>query len=180
MTAPFTPTNPTQVITDLIELARTTNLALDDSEEFEGGDGRTHAITGQHFDVVCEAIRRVESLPDDKPGECLGPAQKAEWALRHILTAHSNDVAAPAAAAPTVPEGGPPGSGGWEKHAIEMERQRDYYRQRCDTMAEYQRGDAWYWQGDGGDNLESMSNGMLVVIRADQLRALAARKQGGE
>lgn len=99
MTAPITLTNSTQIITDLIELARTINLALDDSEEFEGEDGRAHAITGQHFDDVCEAIHRLESLPDDNPGVCLGPAQKAEWALRHMLAAHPDDVAVDALAA---------------------------------------------------------------------------------
>lgn len=78
---------------------------------------------------------------------------------------------APSAAAAEI-EGGPPGSGGWEKHAIEMERQRDYYRQRCHTMEEHQNGGVWYWQGDDGDSLESMGNSMLVVIRADQLRSL--------
>lgn len=78
---------------------------------------------------------------------------------------------APSAAAAEI-EGGPPGSGGWEKHAVEMERQRDYYRQRCHTMEEHQNGGVWYWQGDDGDNLESMGNSMLVVIRADQLRSL--------
>ena len=78
---------------------------------------------------------------------------------------------APSAAVAEI-EGGPPGSGGWEKHAIEMERQRDYYRQRCHTMEEHQNGGVWYWQGDDGDSLESMGNSMLVVIRADQLRSL--------
>ena len=72
------------VITDLIDLARTVNLALDDSEEMEGDNGRAHVINGQNFDDVCEALARLEALPDDKPGETMGPAQKAEWALRHL------------------------------------------------------------------------------------------------
>lgn len=66
--------------------------------------------------------------------------------------------------------------GGLEKHAIEMEIQRDHYRQRAQTMHEHQQGDVWYWQGDGEDHLESMINGLVVVIRADQLRELAAPK----
>lgn len=87
MTASITPTTLTQVITDLIELARRINLALDDSEEFEGSDGRTHAITAQHFDDICDAIHWLEALPDNKPGETLSPAGKAEWALRDLIQA---------------------------------------------------------------------------------------------
>lgn len=80
--------DPTQAttITDLIELARTVNLALDDSEEMEGDHGRQHVIDGQHFDDVCEALARLEALPDDKPGAAMGPSQKAQWALRGLLT----------------------------------------------------------------------------------------------
>lgn len=97
MTAPITPTTLTQVITDLIELARRINLALDDSEEFEGSDGRTHAITAQHFDDICDAIHWLEALPDNKPGETLSPAGKAEWALRDLIEAREaqNSQAAP-------------------------------------------------------------------------------------
>lgn len=67
---------------------------------------------------------------------------------------------------------GPPGSGGWKTHAEAMERERDHYRQRAQTMYEHQRGEVWYWQGDGSDHPESMVNSLPVVIRADQLRAL--------
>ena len=35
----------------------------------------------------------------------------------------------------------------------------------------------WYWQGDGYDQPESLVNEVVVVIRADQLRALLDRKQ---
>lgn len=35
-------------------------------------------------------------------------------------------------------------------------------------------GDVWHWQGDGSDNLQSMSGGMVVCIRADELRELVA------
>jgi hypothetical protein len=41
----------------------------------------------------------------------------------------------------------------------------------------HDKGDVWYWQGDGGDNLESMSMGMVVVICADDFRAALARAQ---
>ena len=36
-----------------------------------------------------------------------------------------------------------------------------------------ERGDYWIWMGDAEDHLESMSDGMLVLIRADQLRAIS-------
>lgn len=72
------------------------------------------------------------------------------------------------------PEGGPPGSGGWQHHAETMERERDHWRERARTMEEHQRGTVWYWQGDGNDHPESMVNSLPVVIRADQLRALIA------
>ena len=47
-------------------------------------------------------------------------------------------------------------------------------RARLQTLYEHQRGECWYWQGDGQDHLESLCNTLPVVIRADQLRALVA------
>lgn len=73
---------------------------------------------------------------------------------------------------------GPPGSGGWQAHAKDMERERDHYRQRAQTMYEHQQGQVWYWQGDGNDHPESMVNSLPVVIRADQLRALMPQCRG--
>jgi hypothetical protein len=37
-------------------------------------------------------------------------------------------------------------------------------------------GDVWYWQGDGSDNPGSMSNSMIVVINAADLRAALANQ----
>lgn len=70
----------------LITLAHATHLALDDSEEFEGPEGRSHGIAGQNFDDICQALGVLEELPDDKPGETLAPGGRAEWALRRLLT----------------------------------------------------------------------------------------------
>lgn len=75
-------------INALIELTRATFIALDDSEEQEGEDGRQHAINSANFDAVSNALDRLDELPDDKPGETLGAAGKAEWALRTLLAAH--------------------------------------------------------------------------------------------
>lgn len=38
----------------------------------------------------------------------------------------------------------------------------------------------WYWQGDGYDHPESLTSDAVVVIRADQLRALLATQQPPE
>lgn len=74
-----------KVVQDLIELARRVHLALDDSEEQQGPNGRQHALDSQHFDDLCEALDCLEDLPDDKPGMTMGPAGKADWALRQVL-----------------------------------------------------------------------------------------------
>ncbi|HEF4754632.1 TPA: hypothetical protein SAP12_002807 [Burkholderia multivorans] len=74
-----------EAIAAMIELTRATFIALDDSEEQEGADGRQHAIDSANFDAVSNALDRLEELPDDKPGETLNAAGKAEWALRALL-----------------------------------------------------------------------------------------------
>ena len=75
---------------------------------------------------------------------------------------------------PLRAEGGPPGSGGWMLYAQEMMRERDCFRRQFQIIQDHKQGEVWYWQGDGGDHLESMANSLPVVIRADQLRALLA------
>ena len=73
------------VVAKLITLAHATNIALDDSEEREGDDGREHAVSSFNFDAVCRALDALEELPDDKPGYALDAAGKACWALRDLL-----------------------------------------------------------------------------------------------
>ncbi|WP_448252852.1 hypothetical protein [Ottowia oryzae] len=73
------------VIRALIALTRATFIALDDSEEFEGEDGRCHSISGQDFDDVEKALDVLDELPDDRPGYTLASYGKAQWALRRIL-----------------------------------------------------------------------------------------------
>ena len=75
----------TAVIRSLIDLARQVDHALDDSEEVDYSGYRSHNIAGQDFDDVVDALDALEDLPDDKPGMTLGPAGKAEWALRRLL-----------------------------------------------------------------------------------------------
>lgn len=57
----------------------------------------------------------------------------------------------------------------------EVERERDWYKTRAQTMHEHQNGQVWYWQGDGEDHPETLVNSLPVVIRADQLRELIAK-----
>ena len=67
---------------------------------------------------------------------------------------------------------------GWKEEA---EHQKALYERACrqiELLKEHERGHIWMWQGDGSDNLSSMSNGMAVLIRADQLRAQQAAAPG--
>lgn len=111
--------------------------------------------------------------------EELRAAKAGRDALREALENHPGNykltksecaAMADVLATSTEPHAAPNGSGGWAQQAIEMEHQRDYYRQRAQTVCEHQKGEVWYWQGDGHDNLESLANSLPVVIRADQLR----------
>lgn len=86
-TTPPCPATPSYraVLQILLDLARVTHAALDDSEELAGDHGRVHAIDGQAFEDMCEQLDRLDALPDDQPGVTLGPSGKAHWALRHVL-----------------------------------------------------------------------------------------------
>lgn len=79
------------VIQRLLDLARQVDHALDDSEEVDSDGFRSHNIAGQDFDDVVEALDVLEDLPDDRPGMTLGPAGKAEWALRRLLPITGDD-----------------------------------------------------------------------------------------
>ena len=100
------------------------------------------------------------SLDDVRPGV-------ARDEIEALASSIAGAMAVPAAPAPA-------GTGGWKIHAENMERDRNYWRDRAQTMHEHQKGECWYWQGDGNDNPESMVNSLPVVIRADALRELLA------
>ncbi|MGD1826920.1 hypothetical protein A203_16590 [Chromobacterium violaceum] len=102
-TAPVVPDCWRDVVRDLVALAQVVSIALDDSEERQGDEGRVHLIDSDNFDEVCGALDKLDELPDDKPGYTLGPAGKAEWVLRRLLsstpaTAEDSSVDQPAAA----------------------------------------------------------------------------------
>ncbi len=99
-------------------------------------------------------------------------AGKDEVADELLATAVRADQAAAAPAAPADKA-----LAGWQEHAVQMERDRDYWRQRAEMMRAHQEKECWYWQGDGHDHPESMVGSLQVVIRADQLRALMAEPQ---
>ena len=104
-TAPAVPDRWRDVVRDLVALARVVSIALDDSEERQGDEGRVHLIDSDNFDEVCGALDKLDELPDDKPGYTLGPAGKTEWALRRLLsstpaTAEDSSADQPAAAGP--------------------------------------------------------------------------------
>lgn len=84
LAAPAAGTGQHPVIGMLIEVARCAFLALDNSEEREGPDGREHVLDAQSFDDLSGALDALDGLPDDQPGVTMGPAQKAEWALRTV------------------------------------------------------------------------------------------------
>lgn len=71
----------------------------------------------------------------------------------------------------------PAGSGGWKAYAKDLEIDREYYRGRANMMSMHQRGECWYWQGDGNDHVDSMTNSLPVVIRADVLYDLINKKE---
>ena len=61
---------------------------------------------------------------------------------------------------------------GW-KEQCEFENRR--YRDMCDTMVSqhlFENDDVWGWMGNDEDDLESMSNGMRIIISAEALRSL--------
>ncbi|MEJ1934502.1 hypothetical protein WDZ92_30260, partial [Nostoc sp. NIES-2111] len=72
---------------------------------------------------------------------------------------------------------GPTTLEGWRSAALDGEKERDWLRERLRLITRHQEKDCWYWQNDGEDHLESMTNALPVVIRADHLRALLANVQ---
>lgn len=74
-----------KVIAALIDATRAAFHALDDSEEREGPNGRLYVIQSHDYDELSASLDALDELPDDKPRYTLGPAGKAEWALRALL-----------------------------------------------------------------------------------------------
>ena len=60
----------------------------------------------------------------------------------------------------------------WQKEAEGLQRRLHLAECDLDLRRAHQARDAWYFQGDGEDHLESLSNRRVVVIHAADLRFL--------
>lgn len=151
-----------------------------------------YSVTGDIKDINTllisrdEAVQLTATVPNgwvlvpvkaDLNQLCAGEAAWYNWGQDNCITTEVNFqrvYKAMLSATPAAPQPAPAGSGGWESHAKELERELAYWRQRAKTMLDHQDGECWYWQGDGTDHPESMVGSLPVVIRADDLRALMA------
>lgn len=88
-----------QALEGLCAVAAAAHHVADDSPY----DGSTVAVESGDMEALGQALDKLEGLPDDQPGYLMGPASKAEWALRRLL-----DVASPLEApeAPAAKPGG--------------------------------------------------------------------------
>lgn len=74
------------IVDVLIGLVRDTHFLLDNSEEREDKeDGIIHIVQQRDYERTSATLDVLEALPDDRPGYVLGPAGKAQWALRNLL-----------------------------------------------------------------------------------------------
>lgn len=67
---------------------------------------------------------------------------------------------------------------GWEQEAELHRNSVKKLQADNDLLRKHQNGDVWYYQGDGGDNIESMGHNMVVVIHAGDLRELIKNGEG--
>jgi hypothetical protein len=70
------------VIQSLLEVVRCAWAAMDNTED----DGKSKHWNEPDFDALSNAMDALDALPDDRPGYAMGPAAKAEWALRAPAT----------------------------------------------------------------------------------------------
>jgi hypothetical protein len=70
-----------RVINLLLDVALKAYFAMDDTCD----DGAGLHWDRDSFDELSDAMDELEELPDDKPDVTMGPAAKAEWALRDLL-----------------------------------------------------------------------------------------------
>lgn len=108
----------------------------------------------------------------DSPSNSAWMVEAAERNINAVRAMLASATPAPRA------EPAPAGSGGWEAHAKALEQELVYWKQRAQAMHEHQKGECWYWQGDGNDHPESMVGSLPVVIRADALRDLMKPQSG--
>jgi hypothetical protein len=71
----------------LVGMARAAFHAADDTED--AGDPDFVKMDRASYETMCAVLDELDALPDDKPGVVMGPAAKAQWALRDLLASHS-------------------------------------------------------------------------------------------
>ena len=69
---------------------------------------------------------------------------------------------------------------GWREEAITLQRALKSAQADLDLRRAHQERDAWFFQGDGEDHIESMGNRMVVVIHASDLRRLLEAERAGK
>lgn len=99
-------------------------------------------------------------------------AQNACMAAVRYLSEQPQSTAEAHGAAEPYDSRGPTTLEGWRSAALAGEKERDWLREQLATALRHQGKDCWYWQNDGEDHLESLTNSLPVVIRADHLREL--------
>ncbi|MFG0602439.1 hypothetical protein ACF8PL_18840 [Delftia sp. WSY_4] len=163
--APQAPAAPsaiaTQVIENMLQLARIVNTAVEDwGESFEDGSSEV-TFHKEEADKLEEILEFFDSLPDAPPeeGVILSGPSRAARVLRAMAA-----PAAPAVDAETI-------------HLQDLKNalaKCKELRQQLTLMDEHQAGTVWRWQADSQDKLETMGNRMGVLIYACDLRALLA------
>lgn len=71
-----------RVIDLLLDTVDCALLAMDDAEELHDA---TYLVGSGDADRLITCLERLEELSDDRPGYTLGPAGKAQWALRRLF-----------------------------------------------------------------------------------------------
>lgn len=79
----------------LYDLASAAYQLAEDSEDL--GDGY-HKVDHENMRILCDALDKLDALPDDQPGYTMGPVAKATWALRYL------DPAPPEGNTPAPPD----------------------------------------------------------------------------
>ena len=72
----------------LLDIARATWHALEDSRQVDDAEGRHHRIRATDFETLCKAMDVLDALPVNRPGHALTGPTKAGWVLRKLLCFH--------------------------------------------------------------------------------------------
>lgn len=73
------------VIAALVDVALRAFDLLDNAEESGPVGESVFTVHVDDVNALSDALDVLDALPDDQPGYVMGPAAKAQWALRHLL-----------------------------------------------------------------------------------------------